>query len=809
MAPAEETVRPFIGRLEVFEALRRRLELAHNGQGGFTLVVGDVGVGKSILIQNLAREAHAKGLEVLVGRVPSLENPPPLHLIRQALGSESESASAPLWGGLRPPPLAFVPTRGTDSVLLGFAPRMGFGSEETESMEERLLEEMVDPGTSGEGGHSWIFAQLSDRLLSRTETKPTLLILEDLHTADMPSLEFLEYLAPQLETHPLWIVATALPRASLTELLKICLERITRATRSDEVTLRPLSAPELGEFVRRLDGTLELRPEELTRWHSQTGGNPLFVEQILRRRKERGRAQGGAETPIHELSEFLARQLAELSDEEQRVLTVAAVIGKEFSFPLLLRASGEEEERLAEITEQLIARGVLREQPDERFEFVRDDLRGQIYGNLTETRRRLLHRRAAEALEAVGLADVTTIYALARHFYLGRVDDKAATYNRLAGDFAARSFASEIARDHYVLALESIRRATPHDPEAELEVQLELAIQLDRVGELQAAERCLREILEHPKLMEVARPTQKALLKVSLARVVADQGRMADSAQMTAELLAEVGDDVGPTILVAIHRMRGEVLYYLGLYEESLQHHDKALELARAQHNEKEIALETQRRANVLGMIPGRFEEAVKSSRLAGEELERQGDHAEAAHARMFLGVLMSQHGRVEEGLKELDESMRLAEKAHARRHLGWALFNQADLLLELGQTEEARIRNGRSRQILEQVGDRFGMIQVRIIEGKILLAAGETTPAEVELLEAYRLSRELNTPADEVDVVLRLAEVAWAREDYRTVKTRIAELERRGLARLRPDLVGDLEKLKERFEASGAAHAA
>ena len=391
---------------------------------------------------------------------------------------------------------------------------------------------------------------------------------------------------------------------------------------------------------------------------------------------------------------------------------------------------------------------------------------------------------------------------------MGRVDDKAVVYNRAAGEFAAGTFAHEVARSHFERALECLRRATPYDPEAEFEILLLLAIQLDRLGELPAAERALREVLDRPKLMEVARPPQRWLLHVSLARILCDEGRMDEADRMTAQLVKQVGDDAGSALHIAVHRIRGEALYYLGRYEESLHHHDQALSIARRMRDEREIALETQRHANVLGMIPGRFEEAVKSSRIAGESLERQGDLAEAAYAKMFLGVLLSQHGRVAEGLQALDDSVRLAEKAHDLRRVGWALFNIADLLREQGRLDEAMARNQRARQILEQVGDRFALIQTQIIAGKILLDQKQIAPAEVELLDAYRLSRELNAPADEVDVVLRLAEVAWARGDRTTTQRRLSELERRELGRLRPDLAPELKRLKDQVEGAAPSRA-
>ena len=100
-----------------------------------------------------------------------------------------------------------------------------------------------------------------------------------------------------------------------------------------------------------------------------------------------------------------------------------------------------------------------------------------------------------DALEAHGAVDVATIYALARHTYLAKLDDKAAGYNRLAGEFAARSFAPLVARQHFERALECYRRLPLPDHSTELEVALDLAVQLDRLGELQAAERFLSDAL--------------------------------------------------------------------------------------------------------------------------------------------------------------------------------------------------------------------------------------------------------------------------------------------------------------------------
>lgn len=796
----------FIGRLEVLDELRRRADHVRAGTGGLTLVLGEAGVGKSTLMAELVRECQSKGMEILHGRPGAFDNPPPLHLIRTALESQGgptdPMTGVPEGSGALP----FVPPSPADRVMIGFAPRL----EQPEALEQwdaraRLLESVSASPDGAEGGRAGLFASLADQFLSLADRTPTLVVLEDLHRADESTLDFLEFLAPQLEPHPLWVVATTLPPPSLAEPRRGRVERLAHAPTTKEMRVRPFTAGEVAEFVRHLAKDRPITGDEVTRWFSQTGGNPLFIEQLVRTHAEVAPPPPGGEVDAPAaMAEFLQQQIHSLSEEEHRTMTVASILGSSFSFGVLLRASGEEEERLAEMTERLVGRGILRERPNEELEFVRDDLRSEIYSTLTDTRRRLLHKRAGEAIEATGPADVATIYALARHFHLGKVDDRAAQYNRLAAEFAARAFTFTVARHHLEIALDSHRRAYPSDLAGELTLTLELAAALDRVGELGRAERLLTESRTREELARVATPVQRALLQISLARILTDQGRWDEAEKLSRELVGSADTRSSPETEIAAHRLRGEILYYRGDYREALADHDEALRLAREQKDEREVAMETVRRANVLGMLPDRFEEALEGYRVASRDLIRLGDNGEAAYALLFRGLVLSQHGRAEEGLAELGEALRLAELAHDARRVGWALFDIADLLGEQGEVPRALEHNRRSREILERIGDRYGVTQTMIIQGKLLLKAGDPKAAEIELLDAYRLVRELNTPADELDVVLRLGEVAFARGDLSGASARLEEVERRALRRTRPDLVQDLESLQRRLADTG-----
>jgi tetratricopeptide (TPR) repeat protein len=799
MPGAASSERPFIGRPEAVDALRRRGDAARAGRGGLTVIEGEAGVGKTSLVDGLVREARAKGLRVLAARAPSLENPPPYLLIREALASRDEESEMPV-SSL--PPLAFIPTAVRGESPLG-REAVAHGTESW-LVEDRLMEPFGGGSDSTAGGRPRVDYEFASDLLAGAARDPTVVVLEDVHLADAASLDVLAMLAPQLATRPLWMVVTRPPLGALAGPVRARLETIERSGDAEKVLLRPFTLTEATEFVKWVDRTAEVRDDEITRWYSQSGGNPMFLEQLALRRQA-GRVGPTAHRPgsPEEFAEYLASQLTALPPEQERALAVAAILGREFPFGLLLRASGEDEEKLAEIVQDLVTHGLLRERPDELLEFLRDDLRLTIYHRLTEARRRLLHKRAAEAIEAFSPADEATIFSLARHYHLGRVDEKAAQYNRLAAELAGRTYAPGVSREHYERAIESQRRVRPRDPVTELELALELAVQLDRLGELETAESVLQAALPSAETPSVP-PALRLIARISLARIFSDQGRWDDVDRITSELLPAMDGSWSPRTRLALHRLRGELLYFYGRYPESLEQHDHALDLARAQHDEREVALETVRRANVLGMIPGRFEEAVADYRRVCRELIDRGDLSEAAYTLIYLGVVLSWYGRTDEGLVSLGEARELAEKAGDARRLGWALFNIADLERERGNLDVARPANRRAREILEKVGDRFGVVQTQIVEGKILLDAQELPRAQTELLEAYRMVRELNIPADEAEVVLRLAELALARGDRPAAEARERELVRLGIDRLRPDLVQDHKRFVDRLNPGG-----
>lgn len=776
---------PFVGRVETVEALHRRFEDARAGTGGVTLLVGGTGVGKSALVGQLVRDIRARGIRVLIGRALALDDPPPFSLIRSAIESAHDD---PAFKSVEPP-------LGSEQFLIGFAPRLGDGAFPAPvGIEERLLEALGETDERGEMSRDRVLTGIAEQFLEFTRYGPTVLVLEDLHRADDSSLAAVEFLANQLQNRPLWILTTSRPYATLSESGRARLEGFESATHARRIVLRPMTSGEVADYLRVNDPTREFTPEEVARRYSETGGNPLLLQQLDRRISTGGEPRGppGAGLPP-------------LDEEAHRSLDVAAVLGPEFPFAILLRASGEDEERLAEAVDRLVGLGLLLERPGELLAFPEDRLREEAYGRLTESRRRLLHRRAGDALEAMGSADLTTIYALARHFYLGRVDEKSVQYNRIAAEIADRALAPDVARAHLARALESQRDLHPDDRDGESEIVLELARTTNELGRLQEAEGILRDFLEGAKNDPRLSPRSRATLEIYLARVLSDRGDWRAAGEVAEKVLSSPGLEGQLLVQLGAHRLLGEARFYEAHYPEALAQHTEEIRLAREAGNDRAVALGQARRAGVLTMM-GQSEQAVAEAREAAATLERVGPARESAQAHLFLGVLIagSQPGnpRHEEAIAEFTEAVRLAVKAQDPRREGWALFNTADILREAGQFEEAHEKVQRARDILDRIGDRFGLVQSMIIRGKIAIDRGEYDLAEADLLEAYRLVRELNAPADEVDVVLRLAQLSYARGDRASARRRVAELERQNLPALRPDVADDFERLRHALAA-------
>ena len=415
----------FIGRAAELEALTQAWGAARRR---FVMLSGPPGIGKTRLTAELARAAHAEGT-VLYGSCPQ----EPLLSYQpfvEALGHYVRNA-----GTTGAPELAqLIPGLESD-------PAPGPAPEDPETRRYLMFEAVA-------------------RLLSDAGARaPVLLVLDDLHWADRPTLQLLRHVLRAQDEAPLLIVGTQREGETPAELGEL-LADLRRDRLLQVVSLTGLDEPAVAALIADQAG--HEAPAALVRTvRAETDGNPFFVEEVVRHLLESGRwteTLTPDEIGVPEgVREVLLRRLARLSEGCRTTLAHAAVLGREFDFTTLrAMADGDEDEVIVALEEALEARLVV-EAPG-GYAFTHALVRETLYGTLSVPRRQRMHARAAAAIPD----GVSTLAALALHHRLaGAAGDPAAAIDcsLRAGDRARELFAWEDAAAHWDGALAVMDRA--------------------------------------------------------------------------------------------------------------------------------------------------------------------------------------------------------------------------------------------------------------------------------------------------------------------------------------------------------------
>jgi DNA-binding SARP family transcriptional activator len=405
---------PLVDRQQEWQLLRQAWEAARAGEARCVLVVGLPGEGKTRLVREFAAWVDRQGYAAAYARCHPLEGQTPFGLARAWLGAA---------GG-------------------GDPPRLPAG---------------------GRRGRAGLFAALDRVLLA---VQPRLLIADDLHASDPDSLP---WLASLLTAHPraaLLVVATVRPddlRDHPT--LEAFLRTLAAAGRLTRLELQPLDLAATGELAALALGG-PLPPHTVERLHRQTGGNPLFVLELLRHRPPGEEAGGEQPWPLPAtIQALLSVRLGRLAPTDRHVALFASAHDGPLSLPLLRRLTLLEEAELVRAVDELCRLRLWRPVGPDRFQFAHDAVREVAYAELGAARRLLAHRRLAEALAEGGEgADADWSARLAFHWERAGVPERAAACYRRAAEAAERMYAYAAATAFWRKLLD----LTPPDSRAEV-----------------------------------------------------------------------------------------------------------------------------------------------------------------------------------------------------------------------------------------------------------------------------------------------------------------------------------------------------
>jgi len=484
-APTENPIyrRAFVGREAELRQLQAAYDAAVSGQGALAMVVGEPGVGKTSLCEQLATYAAIRGGRTLVG-----------HCYEE--------------GSLSLPYLPFV--EAMRSYVLARDPDdlrqdLGSGAAEIARIVSEIRDRLrIEPRPAGDPDEDrWRLLQgVAGFLRSAASVQPLLIVLEDLHDADRGTLDLLLHLGHNLAGARLLVVGTYRDvEVDRSHPLSNALAELRRGGNFSRVALRGLSAEEVQRMLSTISGQ-EVRWDTSEAVHRQTEGNPLFVQEVLRYLVEEGlitrqdgRWRTSAGTPIamsipEGLRDVIGKRLSRLSPECNHLLAIAAVVGRDFRLETLQAVAGVGDEELLSALEEAIRVAVLSEQPrvgGVQYRFAHAFFRQTLYEETIAPRRLRLHRQVAAALERQYAGRLDEHAAeLAEHFSQSTDENdlrKAVHYGRRAAGRAVSVYSFAEAARHLDQALAVQEVLDPNDQAMRCDLLLELGDALVSLGE--------------------------------------------------------------------------------------------------------------------------------------------------------------------------------------------------------------------------------------------------------------------------------------------------------------------------------------
>jgi AAA ATPase domain len=713
----------FVGRAHALEELDAALDAAAAGRGRLVLVTGDPGIGKTRLVGELAVRARSQGILVLRGACWEGGGAPAYWPWAQVLRAWMRAAGASSLDDLgagSADVAALLPELGGDAAT-------ATGEEDAEHDRLRL------------------FDALTGALLRGAERQPMLIVLDDLHWADTSSVLALRFLAGELDHGRLLVVgayrdlevAHGHPLASAIGDLARLARRL------------PLSGLTRAEVARYIAITTGGEPEAdvVGTVSRQTGGNPLFVRELVRLAWQEGSIDSLATIPSASkatpagVREVIARRLRLLPADAQAVLEVASVAGEEFSLEVVGRIAGLDRRRVLRALVPAIDARLLAGDPGApgHYGFAHALIRDVLYQGLSAERLAWLHGRAGEAIEELYGDAAEHLAAIASH-YLRAVPlgggERALRYAQRAGQRALAMLGWEEAAGYFEGALRVLDlEPAAADVDRRCDLQLSLGDARVRAGETEAARQAFLAAAD------LARASSDALrltgAALGLGRASPIWGLDPELVQLLELARDSLGAHGDAPLRARVLARLAQAQYYLvaDAVRDALSR--DAIQIARASGDDGALAdaLTARRVLWGPGDLPGRAELAEELVAVA----RRTGDLDLEVRARSWRVVDLVETGDLGSARIEIRRQAGLAARLRQPSHIRDGVVWRSMEALLGGRLEDAEAFAEEALAIGERIEDPGA----RAIYGvqKVMVLVEQAVPERLE--EAVTLARE------------------------------------------------------------------
>jgi DNA-binding SARP family transcriptional activator len=651
---ASEDRGTFVGRTQAASALRSAWSEVREGGFRAVMLAGEPGIGKTRLAEEFARVAYEDGATVLAG----------------SCYEETLVPYQPFVEALR----HYIACCPPGELTVQVAPRRA----QLATIVPELADTDATPPPASLGAEQErfrLFEAVCSLLSDSAHLRPMVLVLDDLHWADQPSLLLLRQLARSAKYAPLMVLGTYRPvEVGAEHPLASTLAELRRSRTVHSLALSGLPEAEVGELIEGRSGQ-PAAPEFIRRVAERSEGNPFFIEELLHdvgSKADWDSAVGGVPESVRDL---LLRRLRVLSEDSRHVLSIAAVAGRELELGVLERVLQVPRERLVDLIEETIDADILVEvaQSVGRLSFSHALFRETIYGQLSATRRATIHGRIAAAIE-----DEPTerpdehAGALAHHYRAAGELRKAFDYHRRAATAAERVHAQETMVENFDGAI----------------------VAGEMLGMTVATELSLRDLYrDRAWTLRVLGEQDKAL--VDLEHVL--QGAR-EAADRTSEM--------------HVHNALG-LCWHVRDPPTSRRHHEAALRIAEELGDQAGQVGALNRLSLVLANEL-QFAQAVELGERALEIARAAQDEIAVSRALDGLKFAALQLGDLDR-LQEICAELERAHRKHGEEwYLQWTLYESCYVPVERGDWQEAERRVTEALTISERLSERYSGALIR-----------------------------------------------------------------------------------------------
>ena len=663
----------FVGREREMDELRGGLDDALSGRGRLLLLLGEPGIGKTRMTEELSTWAKLRGAQVLVGRCYEGEGAPPYWPWVQVIRS-------------------YIHDRDAEAIVSVMGQGVSDIAQIVSEVRERIPDLAAPPQLDPEQARFRLFDSISMFLRTAARAQPLVVVLDDLHWADKPSLLLLQFLAREIRGTRLLIVATYRDvELRRQHPLAQALAELAREQVSSRIVLRGLTEPDVARYIEMTAGAVP--PADLVRAvHRETEGNPFFVSEIVRLLASEGRLErpstGSWTISIPQsVREVVGRRLDQLSDPSNALLQIASVVGREFALGVVQAVSELDGVAITEAIDEAVAARVVAETPRtlDRYAFSHALIRETLYEEIPTTRRIGLHRKIGGVLEMLyEKAPEPHLAELAYHFLEaapGGDVAKAVSYAERAAARAISQLAYEEATKHYRMALEALELA-PADPALRCRLLLESGEANRRAGDIESARSCFFKAADIAKSTGDGRALAEAAIGL---RAGASFGSVDERRSV---ILEEALEAVGDGDLALRSRLLAELArtIYFGPDADRVRAlGNESVAAAERSDDLTALAEALSARAYVL-WFTDRPEERIEAGDRIAELGRRAGDMEVHLDGIMWRMIGLAELPDMKRAAATVQEYTRIAEESRIPRYLLYALSRQATLAAIAGR---------------------------------------------------------------------------------------------------------------------------